>query len=146
MYSNCCCSCSFEPEIIKTSQSSHQMYSNNILNSQESTTILNASTKKSGNLLKAPHTHTHTHTHIYIYIYIYQELFYFLFLFLTKKIFFLYKISKQTLLHICIMYTAVRMLVTMRMQHSYVLLMVNKVSAGLIIKYIVRYFFTHTTF
>ena len=30
------------------------MYSNNILNSQESTTILNACTKKSGNLLKAP--------------------------------------------------------------------------------------------
>ena len=31
------------------------MYSNNILNFQESTTILNACTKKSGNLLKAPH-------------------------------------------------------------------------------------------
>ena len=30
------------------------MYSNNILNFQESTTILNACTKKSGNLLKAP--------------------------------------------------------------------------------------------
>ena len=29
------------------------MYSNNILNFQESTTILNACTKKSGNLLKA---------------------------------------------------------------------------------------------
>ena len=27
--------------------------------------------KKSGNLLKAPHTHTHTHTHTHIYIYIY---------------------------------------------------------------------------
>ena len=35
-------------------QSSHKMYSNNILNFQESTTILNACTKKSGNLLKAP--------------------------------------------------------------------------------------------
>ena len=32
------------------------MYSNNILNSQESTTILDACTKKSGNLLKAPRT------------------------------------------------------------------------------------------
>ena len=31
------------------------MYSNNIVNFQESTTILNASTKKSGNLLKALH-------------------------------------------------------------------------------------------
>ena len=47
------------------------MYSNNIVNFQESTTILNTCTKKSGNLLNAPHTHTHTHTHIYIYIYIY---------------------------------------------------------------------------
>ena len=66
VYSNCCCSCSFEAEIIKIGQSSHKMYSNNIENFQESTTILNAHTKKSGNLLKAPHTHTH----IYIYIYI----------------------------------------------------------------------------
>ena len=41
-------------EIIKIDQSSHKMYSNNILNFQESTTILNAGTKKSGNLLKAP--------------------------------------------------------------------------------------------
>ena len=31
------------------------MYSNNLLNFQESTTILNTSTKKSGKLLKAPH-------------------------------------------------------------------------------------------
>ena len=31
------------------------MYSNNIVNFQESTTILNACTKKSGNLLNAPH-------------------------------------------------------------------------------------------
>ena len=55
VYSNSCCSCSFEPEIIKIGQSSHKMYSNNILNFHESTTILNACTKKSGNLLKAPH-------------------------------------------------------------------------------------------
>ena len=54
VYSNCCCSCSFEPEIIKIGQSSHKMSSNNIVNFQESTTILNACTKKSGNLLKAP--------------------------------------------------------------------------------------------
>ena len=46
VYSNCCCSYSFEPEIIKIGQSSHKMYSNNILNSQESMTILNARTKK----------------------------------------------------------------------------------------------------
>ena len=29
VYSNCCCSCSFEAEIIKIGQSSHKMYSNN---------------------------------------------------------------------------------------------------------------------
>ena len=46
MYSNCSWSCSFEPEIIKIGQTSHKMYSNNILNFQESTTILNAHTKK----------------------------------------------------------------------------------------------------
>ena len=53
VFSNCCCSCSFEAEIIKIVQSSHKMYSNNILNFQEST-ILHACTKKSGNLLNAP--------------------------------------------------------------------------------------------
>ena len=47
VYSNCCCICSFEAEIIKIGQSSHKMYSNNIVNVQESTTILNAYIKKS---------------------------------------------------------------------------------------------------
>ena len=62
VYSNSSCSCSFVPEIIKIRLSSHKMYRNNILKSQESTTILNAYTKKkSGNILKAPR--------IYIYIY-----------------------------------------------------------------------------
>ena len=56
LYSNCCCSCWFEPEIMKIGQSSLKMYSNNIVNFQKSTTILNACTKKSGNLLKAPRT------------------------------------------------------------------------------------------
>ena len=54
VHSNCCSSCSFEPEIIEIGQSSNKMYSNNIVNSQASTTILYACTKKSGNLLKAP--------------------------------------------------------------------------------------------
>ena len=40
VYSNCCCSCLFEPEILKIGQSSHKIYSNNILNFQEPTTIL----------------------------------------------------------------------------------------------------------
>ena len=56
VYSNCCSSCSFESEIIKIGQSSHKMYSNNIVNFKVFTTIVNASTKKSGNLLKAPRT------------------------------------------------------------------------------------------
>ena len=51
MYSNSYCSCLFEHEIIKIGLSSHKMYSNNILNFQESTTILNACTKKYGNVL-----------------------------------------------------------------------------------------------
>ena len=54
VYSNSCWSCSFEAAILKIGQSSHKMYRNNIVNFQESTTILNAGTKKSGNLLKAP--------------------------------------------------------------------------------------------
>ena len=54
VYSNSCCSYSLEPEMIKISQSSHKMYSNNIVNFKECTTIWNACTKKYGNLLKAP--------------------------------------------------------------------------------------------
>ena len=46
VYSNSCCSCWFEPEIIKIGQSSYKMYSNDILNFQETTIILNACTKK----------------------------------------------------------------------------------------------------
>ena len=74
VYSNCCCSCSFQREIIKIGQSSHKMYSNNIMNIQESTTILNASTKKSGNLLNAPYIYIYIYSHpqtdcFYIYIY-----------------------------------------------------------------------------
>ena len=52
VYSNCCCSCSFEAEIIKIGQSCHKMYSNKILNFQESTTILNACTKKVWRLIE----------------------------------------------------------------------------------------------
>ena len=44
VYSNFCCSCSFEPEILNIGQSSHKMYSNNILNYRVSTTILNVCT------------------------------------------------------------------------------------------------------
>ena len=51
VYSSCCCNCSFELEIMKIGQSSHTICSNDILNFQESMTILNACTKRSGNLL-----------------------------------------------------------------------------------------------
>ena len=90
VYSNCCCRCSIQSEIIKIIQSSHKMYSNNILICQESTTILNTCKKKSGNLLNVyiyiytgisaymqwktgilAHTHTNTWIYIYMYIYIY---------------------------------------------------------------------------
>ena len=55
VYSSSCCSCSFDAETITIGLSFHKMYSNNILNRQESTTILNARTKKkSGNLLNSP--------------------------------------------------------------------------------------------
>ena len=46
VYSNCCCSSCFEPEILKIGLSSHKIYSNNILNFQGSTAISNACTKK----------------------------------------------------------------------------------------------------
>ena len=80
VYSNSCRSCSFEPEIIKIDLSSHKTYSNNILNFQQYTIILNICTKKGWKLIECTmythtnahtntHTHIHTHTHIYIYIY-----------------------------------------------------------------------------
>ena len=37
--SNCCCNCLFERKIIKITQASDKMYSNNIVKFQESTTI-----------------------------------------------------------------------------------------------------------
>ena len=53
VYSNSCCSCSFEPEIIKIGWLSHKMYRNNVLNFQvyDNFKCLN---KKSDKLLKAP--------------------------------------------------------------------------------------------
>ena len=62
VYSNCCCSCSFEPEIIIICQSSHKIYSNNIVNFQESTPILNACTKKVLKLIVCT-------TYLYVYLY-----------------------------------------------------------------------------
>ena len=72
VYSNSCCSCSFEAEIIKIGLSSYKIYSNNIVNFQESTTILNACTKKSGNLLEAPRIYTKRIILCLLSFYIYQ--------------------------------------------------------------------------
>ena len=54
-FSNCCCSCWFEAEVIKIGQSSHMMYSNNIL----STTILKACTKKVWKLIECTYNIKH---------------------------------------------------------------------------------------
>ena len=70
VYSNCCCNCSFEHEIIRIGQSSHKMYSNKILNFQESTPILNVHTKKVWKLIICT-----SDIYIYIYIYIYEKIF-----------------------------------------------------------------------
>ena len=64
VYSNSCCSCSFESEIMKIGQSSHKMYKNDILNFQESMKILKACTKS---------LETYWMHHLYIYIYIYTH-------------------------------------------------------------------------
>ena len=63
VYSICCCSCSFERDIIKIGKSSHKMYSNNIVNFQESTTILNAFTKNVCKLIKCS-TDIHVRLHM----------------------------------------------------------------------------------
>ena len=67
VYSNCYCSCSFELEIIKIGQSSHNMYSNNIMNFQESTTILNACTMKVWKLIECT-TYMCLHTPLVFFI------------------------------------------------------------------------------
>ena len=56
VYSNCCCSCPFEPEIMKICQSPRKMHSNNMLNFQDNFKCLN---KKS--------LETHGVHHVYIY-------------------------------------------------------------------------------
>ena len=67
VYSNSCCSRSFEPKIMKIGQSSHKMYSNNILNFQRQFWMP---------VQKCQETYwIHTHTYIYIYIRFISELF-----------------------------------------------------------------------
>ena len=71
VYSNCCCSCSFEAKSIKIGLSPHKLYSNNIMNFQDSTRILNACKKNSGNLMNWLYIYIYIIYNIYIYIYIY---------------------------------------------------------------------------
>ena len=52
VYSNCCCSCSFSPEIITIGESSSKIYCDNIVNFHESTTILHACTKNVWRLIE----------------------------------------------------------------------------------------------
>ncbi len=75
VHSNSCCSCSFEPEIIKNGQSSQTVYSNNLVNFQVSTIILNACTKTVWKLIECTtytNTHRHTHTPKQTYMHIYH--------------------------------------------------------------------------
>ena len=65
VYSNCCCSCSFEPEIIKIGQSSHIMYTNNA----EFSRVYDNFTCLHKNSLE-----TYWRHHVYIYIYIFRSL------------------------------------------------------------------------
>ena len=89
--SNSCCSCSFKPEIIKIGQSSQKMYSNNILNFQEFTTILKTCKKKSLEtywmhylyiyIYIFTHTCTYIHIHIYIHIYIHVHVYIYIYIY-----------------------------------------------------------------
>ena len=54
VYSNSCCSCSFEPDIRKIDLSFPKIHSNKILKFQESTRILNAYSKKVWKLIVWP--------------------------------------------------------------------------------------------
>ena len=74
VYSNCYCSCSFKAEIIKIGQSSQKMYSNNIVNFQESTTILSAHTKKFWKLIICT-SYICMSIYVYIYVYMYMPIY-----------------------------------------------------------------------
>ena len=73
VYSNCYCSCSFKPEIIRIGLLSHKMYSNNTLNFQESTTILNACIKKVWKLIEGTMYYWDTLLYSYALVYIHTH-------------------------------------------------------------------------
>ena len=59
VYSNSCCSCSFEPEIIKIGQSSHKMSRYNIVNYQDNFECLYTESLET---YWMHHVHSHLHT------------------------------------------------------------------------------------
>ena len=72
LYSNCCCSCSFEAEIIKINQSSRKMYSNKYT---EFSRVYNNSKFLNKKVWKLFECTTYTYIHIYItciFIYIHR--------------------------------------------------------------------------
>ena len=73
VYSNFC---SFEPEIIKISQSVHKMYSNNMLKFQESVTILNAHTKKIWKLIEGTMYFSNNFFLVHLYVFLFPFSFY----------------------------------------------------------------------
>ena len=91
VYYNSCCIRSFAPEIIKIGQSSHNMYSSNILNFQESMTILNACTKNVWTLIEST---------TYVFCEVHSLEFYFLHMVLSYTIIFYINLfdPKQALL------------------------------------------------
>ena len=72
MYYSSCCSCSFEAEIIKIGQSSHKMYSNNILNFSRVHDNFKCPYEKSLETYRM--NLVCVCIYIYIYIYIYNKL------------------------------------------------------------------------
>ena len=94
VYSNSCCSCSFEAEILEIGQSFHKMYSNNILNFQESTTILNTCTKKSRNLLKAPRRSYYIYICLCVFIHVYKYVSSYIYIYICTRMILYQCVSK----------------------------------------------------
>ena len=124
VHSDSCCSCSFESGIQRIGQSSHKIFSVNILNFQESTTILNACTKKVSVLIEGTANLSLSlslsiyiyiyNIYIYIYIYIYMHIYLCIFIFLSVclslyiyvyigiYIYIYMHISKYIIIYLCI--------------------------------------------
>ena len=73
LYPNCYRSCRFEYDIIKIGQSSHKMYSNNIMNFQVSTRILNTCTRKVWKPIQYT-TYLKPKPYLYVVVFLVEEL------------------------------------------------------------------------